>query len=345
MSRAIHVSGLRKAFRVPQPGEPSGLLRKVWHFLHPPSRELLAVRDLSFEVDQGEMLGFLGANGSGKSTTIKMLTGILTPTAGEVEVLGYVPHRQRIACTSRIGLVLGQKSLLWWNIPVIESFKLYRDIYNQSQKDFEYRLGRFSEMLEISEILSMPVRKLSLGLRMRAEIVASLLHKPDVIFLDEPTIGLDVRARLNLKGFLKRVNEEMGVTLFLTTHNMLDVEDLCRRVILIDRGEKIYDGDIGTLKAMEETKIIEAEILGVTDPGLLSEAVARGQVLGQTATNLRLQVQSTETVEIIAKLFSSCHLANLNVLPPSLESIVEKLFSGGVLDQKEHGEEVLQPVV
>lgn len=326
MPRVIHVGQLRKSFQVPLARPGQGLFHRLRRFLHPPTTELLAVRDLSFDVEEGEILGFLGANGSGKSTTIKMLTGILTPSGGEIDVLGYVPHRQRLLYTAQIGVVLAQKSLLWWNIPVIESFKLYRDIYGQSRLDFERRLAQFSEVLEITDFLHVPVRKLSLGLRMRAEIVASLLHQPKIIFLDEPTIGLDVRARLNLKRFLKRINEEMGITLFLTTHNMLDVEDLCPRVILMAKGEKVYDGNVQTLRESEETKTIEAEFVRVVDPALMSRVLDRGRVLESTATTLRLLVPSASAVEFIDDLFTACQLTNLNVLPPSLESIVERLL-------------------
>ena len=340
--QAIHVHDLSKSFRVPVRDERTGVLAKVRRFVVNPSEELPAVRELSFDVPEGEVVGFLGANGSGKSTTIKMLTGILTPSSGTVEVLGYVPYKQRIAYTHHIGLVLGQKTLLWWNIPVIDSLRLYRDIYGQSSADFERRLDHFAGLLEIRDFLHVPVRKLSLGLRMRAEIVASLLHRPRVIFLDEPTIGLDVLARLNLKRFLRRVNEEEGVTIFLTTHNMFDVEELCRRCLIIDKGRLIYDGDISALKANEKQKIVELEILEVTDERRLQSALRRCEILERTATTYRLQVPSAETVDVIGDLFEACRLSNLNVIPPTLESIIEKLFEER--SGRHHVPEVLQAV-
>ncbi|HXH37628.1 MAG TPA: ATP-binding cassette domain-containing protein [Thermoanaerobaculia bacterium] len=322
----IHVRDLSKRFRVPVREGRTGFFSRLRRFVVNPSEELTAVHELSFDVDAGEVVGFLGANGSGKSTTIKMLTGILTPSSGVVEVLGYVPYKQRIAYTHHIGLVLGQKTLLWWNIPVIDSLRLYRDIYGQSPKDFEQRLDHFADVLEIRDILHLPVRKLSLGLRMRAEIVASLLHRPRIIFLDEPTIGLDVLARLNLKRFLRRLNEDEGVTIFLTTHNLFDVEELCRRCLILERGHLIYNGDIAALKAGEKQKIVEIEVLEVLNARRLHAALERCDVLQRTASSYRLQVAADEAVEIIGELFEACRLSNMNVIPPTLESIVEKLF-------------------
>lgn len=327
MTAVIRAQALEKTFKTPVPADPSsGPFAKLAHFIRNPYRTFTAVNDLSFEVAEGETIGLLGANGSGKSTTIKMLTGVLTPSAGEIEVLGHVPYRRQAVFTSQIGLVLGQKSLLWWNIPVLESFKLYRDIYSISQEDFEKRLKLFAEVLELTQIMHVPVRKLSLGLRMRAEIAASLMHRPRIIFLDEPTIGLDVRARLNLKRFLRRVNEETGVTIFLTTHNMFDVEDVCSRCLIISKGSSIFDGDVASLRANEQVKRIDLEIFRTIDEARFERALSRCQILAKDGPTMKLQVPSEETVEIIGELFESCRLANLNVVPPTLESIVERLF-------------------
>jgi len=326
MAPVIRVRGLEKTFRVPVPCEATGPWGRLRHFLRNPSKTFTAVQDLSFEVEAGEVVGFLGANGSGKSTTIKMLTGILTPTGGELDVLGHVPYRDRLTYTRRIGLVMGQKSLLWWNIPVLESFKLYRDIYRQSSRDFERRLDQFTEMLEIRDILHVPVRKLSLGLRMRAEIAASLLHRPDIVFLDEPAIGLDVVARMNLKRFLRTVNRELGITIFLTTHNMFDVEDLCPRCILLDRGRLLYDGDVSALKEGEQEKVVELDLLEVLDEGRFRRALRRCRTWEQERSSYKLQVATERVVEVIEELFASARLANLNVIPPSLESVVERIF-------------------
>lgn len=326
MSDVIRVRNLRKTFAVPVKNDRPGLLSGIRHFLRHPTESLTAVKDLSFAVKPGEVTGFLGTNGSGKSTTIKMLTGILTPTSGEVEVLGYVPHKERYRYTREIGLVLGQKSLLWWNIPVIESFKLYRDIYGLKARDFERRLHEFTEILEIRDYLHVPVRKLSLGLRMRAEIAASLLHKPRIVFLDEPTIGLDVLGRTSLKRFLKTINDELGITIFLTTHNMFDVEDLCRRVIILHRGALVYDGGVAALKEAERFKVLELEVLEVTDERRFHRVLRRCRVLENEGPAYKLRIPAAEAVAIIEEIFASSRPANLNVVPPTLESIIEKIF-------------------
>ena len=326
MSQAIRVERLSKSFRVPVAGERRDALGRFLHFLRRPTTEAPAVREVSFGIERGEMVGFLGANGSGKSTTIKLLTGILTPSAGEAEVLGYVPWLERREYTRHIGVVMGQKSLLWWNIPVLESFKLYRDIYGISDEQFRQQVERFSRLLEIDEILHVPVRKLSLGLRMRAEIAASLLHRPEVIFLDEPTIGLDVLARMRLKDFLRRVNEELGVTLLLTTHNMGDVEDLCRRCLILESGRLIYDGAIASLKVGEGYQIVEFDVEAVLDERRFQGALARGSMVSKDELSYKIQVPNAEASGLIEQLLSSCRLSDLHVLPPTLESIIGKIF-------------------
>ncbi len=326
----IRVERLTKRFEVPVRAPRTSLWGKLTHFVRNPTEVLTAVDHVSFRVARGEVVGFLGANGSGKSTTVKMLTGILTPSGGEVDVLGFTPHRQRKAYTQHIGVVFGQKSLLWWNIPVIESFKLYRDIYGQDNASFEARLRHFADVLEIQDYLHIPVRKLSLGMRMRAELVASLLHRPEIIFLDEPTIGLDVLGRRNLKRFLQRLNRDEGVTIFLTTHNMFDVDDLCRRCIIMREGVKVYDGDIAALKAAERHKILELDVVDVVDADRFHAFLRRGDVLeqGAGAVRYRVRVPSEMVVAEIQELFACARLESLNILPPNLELIVEKMLDG-----------------
>ncbi len=323
----IRVERLTNRFEVPVRAPRTSLWGKLTHFVRNPTEVLTAVDAVSFRVARGEVVGFLGANGSGKSTTVKMLTGILTPTGGEVDVLGFTPHRQRKAYTQHIGVVFGQKSLLWWNIPVIESFKLYRDIYGQDNASFEARLRHFADVLEIQDYLHIPVRKLSLGMRMRAELVASLLHRPEIIFLDEPTIGLDVLGRRNLKRFLQRLNRDEGVTIFLTTHNMFDVDDLCRRCIIMREGVKVYDGDIAALKAAERHKILELDVVDVVDAGRFHAFLRRRDVLEQSDVRYRVRVPSEMVVAEIQELFACARLESLNILPPNLELIVEKMLA------------------
>lgn len=243
---AIEVKELRKQFKVQKNREGlSGALKDLFKREY---NEVRAVKDISFEIPQGEICGYIGENGAGKSTTIKMLTGILVPTSGYLKVNGYVPYKDREKFVGNIGVVFGQRSQLWWDIGVIESFQLLRKVYKVSEHDFRKRLNNLVERLELGDLLNRPVRKLSLGQRMRCELVASLLHNPAILFLDEPTIGLDIVVKTEIREFLKDLNKEEGTTILLTTHDLQDIEALCSRVIMLDDGRIIYDGGLEELK-------------------------------------------------------------------------------------------------
>ncbi|GKU80576.1 ATP-binding cassette domain-containing protein [Paenibacillus sp. L3-i20] len=243
---AIDVKDLRKDFRVQKNREGlSGALQDLFKREY---NEVRAVKDISFQIPQGEICGYIGENGAGKSTTIKMLTGILVPTAGDIKVNGYVPFKDREKFVNGIGVVFGQRSQLWWDIGVIESFQLLRKVYRVSEADFRKRLDNLVDRLQLGELLNRPVRKLSLGQRMRCELVASLLHNPSILFLDEPTIGLDIVVKTEIRDFLMQMNKEEGTTILLTTHDLQDIEALCSRVIMLDDGKIIYDGGLDDLK-------------------------------------------------------------------------------------------------
>jgi ABC-2 type transport system ATP-binding protein len=235
----IEARGLTKEFKIFNRRE--GIQGAFKDLFDRDYRVLRAVDGIDFLVERGEMVGYIGANGAGKSTTIKMLTGILVPTAGTVQVNNYIPHKQREIYTRDIGVVFGQRSQLWWDIAVIESFKLLRRIYDISKNDFTNRLEQFCQLLEMEDFLHLPVRKISLGQRMRCDLVAALLHNPSILFLDEPTIGLDVLAKAKIRDFLKEINKEYKTTVILTTHDLGDIEALCPRVAIIDKGKMIYD--------------------------------------------------------------------------------------------------------
>ncbi len=211
---------------------------------------LKAVDSVTFTLTPGEMVGYIGPNGAGKSTSVKMLTGILVPTSGSVAANGFTPYRERMAYTRTIGAVFGQRTQLWWDIAVVESFRLLKRIYDVSDRDYEARMARFDEILEIKRYLHQPVRKLSLGERMRCDLVAALLHNPPLLFLDEPTIGLDLLAKESIREFLKEVNRNFGTTILLTTHDLSDIEELCSRLMIIDRGRILFDGPLADLKRM-----------------------------------------------------------------------------------------------
>lgn len=242
----IQVQNLRKEF-IKYEKEP-GLLGMIKAFVNAKKRVIPAVDDVSFTINKGEIVGYIGANGAGKSTTIKMLTGILTPTSGTISINGIVPYKERTKNAYQIGVVFGQRTQLWWDLPLVESFSIMKEIYGVSDIDFKERMEFFEEIFEISEFMKSPVRQLSLGQRMRADIVASLLHNPAVLFLDEPTIGLDVVAKNQMRHAIKKLNQVYQTTVILTTHDLDDIALLCHRIIMIDQGKVIYEGTLEDLK-------------------------------------------------------------------------------------------------
>lgn len=242
----ICLESICKTFTISQrPKGHFGLLRGA--FIRE-TKIINALKDISFSIEEGELVGYIGPNGAGKSTTVKVMSGILTPDKGSCTILNRTPWKERAAHVSRIGVVFGQRSQLWWDLPANDTFSLLKDIYHINTGDFKKRLTKLTETLRINEFLHTPVRQLSLGQRMRCEIAASLLHKPDILFLDEPTIGLDAVSKLALRDFLKNENKNNGITMILTTHDMDDIESLCSRVMVIGRGELLYDGNLKTLK-------------------------------------------------------------------------------------------------
>lgn len=328
---AISAEALRKVFRVYD--RRPGLLGSLRDVVDRRYRELVAVDDVDLVVRRAEAVGYIGPNGAGKSTTIKMLTGILEPTSGQVRVNGYDPHRQRQAYVRTVGAVFGQRTQLWWDLAVNESLELLRQLYDVAQDDFDRRMQEFDEVLGLSEFLRTPVRKLSLGQRMKADLAASLVHDPPVLFLDEPTVGVDLVTKEALRSFLRRRNRESGTTIILTTHDMQDIEALCQRVVVIDHGQIMHDGDLEALKRRYGAR--KRLVLH------LNRALTPGEE--DTLPGVGTEWTRTSPVELVA-LFDSAvtsagallqavlprlEVADVQIEEPSIERVVKDLYAHG----------------
>jgi ABC-2 type transport system ATP-binding protein len=278
------------------------------------------------------MIGYLGPNGAGKSTTIKLLTGVLTPSSGLVNVLGYVPHQQRYEYAYHIGVVFGQRDLLWWDLPVRDSLELYAGIYELSREEFSDSLELISEVLGLKDLLHVPVRQLSLGQRKRCEFAASLLHKPDIIFMDEPMIALDVLVKERIRKLIRDVNRHLGTTIFLTTHDMGDVEELCDRVIILNEGKVVYDGSLPRLKSKyARWKTIEFEVSGIHDRSMLERTLASCEVVRAEGVNWEVRVPSDAgpIPQIVEGILNSYAVVDLSVHTSKLELIIADIFRSG----------------
>jgi ABC-2 type transport system ATP-binding protein len=282
-----------------------------------------AVKDISFHVERGELLGYLGPNGAGKSTTIKMLTGILVPSGGRVSVAGLDPSKRRVELANRIGAMFGQRVQLWWDLPLIDSFELLRHIYKVPAERYRTSLARFREVLDLDPFLHTPVRQLSLGQRIRGELTASMLHEPELLFLDEPTIGLDVVAKQRVRDFLIELNRERGVTVLLTTHDLGDIERLCKRLLVIDRGSLIWDGQIDDLKRRYGAERLLIVDLEAAIPPLQIEG-ARVEKVDGARQWLRFRGPAAE---LTARVAASAPLVDLQIAEPDIEEIVRRIYS------------------
>jgi ABC-2 type transport system ATP-binding protein len=281
-----------------------------------------AVNDISFRVERGELLGYLGPNGAGKSTTIKMLTGILVPSSGRVSVAGLDPSKRRIEVAKRIGAMFGQRVQLWWDLPLIDSFELLRHIYKVPADRYRASLARFREVLDLDPFLHTPVRQLSLGQRIRGELTASMLHEPELLFLDEPTIGLDVVAKQRVRDFLVEINRERGVTVLLTTHDLGDIERLCKRLLVIDQGSLIWDGKIDDLKQRYGAERLLIVDLEAPAPPLEIEG-ARVEKVDGPRQWLRFRGPAAD---LTARVAAAAQLVDLQITEPDIEEIVRRIY-------------------
>jgi ABC-2 type transport system ATP-binding protein len=318
----IEVAQLSKTYRVYQKQE--GLLASVRGLFRREYREVHAVREISLTVEEGEFVAFLGPNGAGKTTTLKLLSGVLTPTAGTATVLGYVPWQRKDAYRRRFALVMGQKNQLWWDLPALESFRLHQQIYRIAPADYERNLKELGELLEIAHLMRQPVRELSLGERMKMELTAALIHSPDVLFLDEPTIGLDVVAQHRIQQFLREYQARRRTTVLLTSHYMKDVAALCRRVLIIANGQLKYDGSLtGIIDQFSGHKVVTLH-MGSDDPPSLQ---AFGQVLEVVPPKVKLRIARQQVPRVLPEILGRHAVEDVSVEDPPLEEVIADLFS------------------
>lgn len=284
-----------------------------------------AVDDISFTIDEGELVGFIGPNGAGKTTTLKCLTGLLYPTGGEVRVLGYTPFERKHSYLKQISLVMGQKNQLWWDLPAIDSFLLNKEIYEIPDEHYNKTIEQLSDLLDVQDILQVQVRKLSLGQRMKCELIAALLHNPKILFLDEPTIGLDVMMQQKLREFIKAYNQQYNATIILTSHYMKDVEELCKRIIIIDHGKILYDGKLESIvKKYAKNKSITAVF---EKPVALEKVKQLGEVVSFEPTKAVISVSREKSNHVASKLLENFPVEDLNIEEPNIEEIIRDVFS------------------
>lgn len=321
---AIRVSGLTKSFAVKR--KATGLLGSMQSLFKPQYTEKLAVRSVDLQVEQGEMLAFLGPNGAGKSTTIKMLTGILHPSGGEAQVLGYCPWKERSRLAYHIGSVFGQKSQLWYHLPPLDSFELMSRIYELKRSDFYSRRDDLVRRFELGPYLHTPVRKLSLGERMRCEIAAAMLHRPKIVFLDEPTIGLDVIVKQKIRELILEMNREEGMTVFLTSHDAGDVEQLCKRVVVINHGEVILDDGVERMK--RELLTVKTLHLQLQEMGP-SFSFPGVEVLQQDGLTLKLSIETTAVSmeQVLAHIVSQYRVIDVTIEDPPMDQIITHIYA------------------
>jgi ABC-2 type transport system ATP-binding protein len=321
----IQVTHLSKSFRIPVAG--IGRWQRLKSYMSGAHQEKTAVNDISFTVKRGEFVGYIGPNGAGKSTTIKMLTGILHPSSGEVLIDGSSPHKARRHVVRKLGVVFGQRSQLWWDLPVRDSYDILAAMYSIERGQKERTLAELSELLQLNDFIDTPVRKLSLGQRMRADLAAAMLHNPDILFLDEPTIGLDIVAKKSIRKLLQSLNRELGKTVLLTTHDMDDIEQLCERVMVINHGELAYDGTLdGLRERIGLPTIIKISFAGPYD--IPSEWNGNFLVVGQTEAELTIQCnrRSVQAMEVLRQIEQWGIISDVHMEEPDFEEVIHRIY-------------------
>lgn len=328
---AIVVENLEKRFLAPVSSSKAGFYHRIKNYVAPSYQSILAVNHISFSLSAGERVAFIGPNGAGKSTTLKILAGIMQPTQGRVEILGKIPGKTR-ALAFEIGAVFGQRSQLWFHLPVCETFDLLAAIYNVPNLEYQKRLKELTDAFCISDLLKQPVRQLSLGERMRCEIVASFLHKPKILFLDEPTIGLDITAKAIIRDLALQQSKQEGVTLLLTSHDTDDIESVCDRVIILDRGKILLDDSLKNLK----TRYVRKKVITiVSEESEITWNKPGAKILERSAYHLKLEIDLIQlrVEQVVSEILAQHAIKDLTIEDPSLETIIEMLYQHGAVSQ------------
>jgi len=321
VTTTISVANLSKHYKVPE--RQGGLKAAVVSLFNRKYRAVKAVDGISFAIEPGEVVGFLGPNGAGKTTTLKILSGLLHPTSGQVNVLGFEPAKRSHAYLRQVALVMGNRNQLSWDLPAIDSFELQRAIYGIPVSEFKKTRDDFIDLLELNNLVNKPVRNLSLGERMKMEIVGALLHRPKVLFLDEPTIGLDITMQRRIRTFIKEYNQRWGATVLLTSHYMADVEALCKRVIVIHHGHTLFDGELNNLV----TQFSSYKTLGITLPNPDVDLSRYGEVLTRDGARITLRVPKAQTSQVTASLLSDLQVDDLTVEDTPIDDVIDSVFS------------------
>ena len=322
----IEVNDLVKTYKNIE--KEDGIKGYFKNLIKPKYNEITAVNGINFNIEEGELVGYIGENGAGKSTTIKMLTGLLTPTSGKVVVNGIVPNEKRIENNKNIGAVFGQKTQLWWDLPVIESFRLIKKMYKIPENEYRNNLKNFSKILDLDDLLEKQVKNLSLGQKMRCEIAATFLHNPKIVYLDEPTIGLDVFVKEKIRKFIKDINKEKKTTVILTTHDLNDIEDVCDRIILLDKGKIIFDGEKQKFKDTYGKYVIAEFIISSKNKNICD--LNNATILEENEKSLKIKFLHDETtiVKLINEISNYCTINDIHIKEAGLEEILKEIYKG-----------------
>ena len=329
----IKVKNLVKTYKINE--KEHGMIGYIKNLIHPKYKEFTAVKGINFNIEEGELVGYIGENGAGKSTTIKMLTGLLTPTSGSVIVNGIVPNEKRIQNNKQIGAVFGQKTQLWWDLPVIESFRLIKKMYDIPENEYRKNLKKFTEILDLKDLLEKQVKNLSLGQKMRCEIAATFLHNPKIVYLDEPTIGLDILVKENIRKFIKDINKEKNTTVILTTHDLKDIEEVCDRIILIDKGSIIYDGNKEKFKDKYGKYIIAEFIIEQKNENItLATEQEDFEVIEESDNKIKVKFnhENSTIMNIVECISKYCDIKDMHMQEEGLEEILKEIYRGETIN-------------